>query len=233
VTYEAMIFARGGSKGLPGKNIRPLMGKPLLAWSIEHALAVPGIERVLVSTDCEEIAAVAREHGAWVPFMRPDGLAADHSPEWLSWQHALQFLQDSEGKMPDAMLSVPTTAPLRASQDLEACIAEYEKGECDVVLTMTDAHRSPYFNMVKKTDDALVDLVIAPKTQVARRQDSPEVYDLATVGYVLNSEFVMTNSAMFQGRVSAVHVPVERSIDIDTLLDFRIAELILQSASSD
>ncbi|SNZ20133.1 cytidylyltransferase domain-containing protein [Cohaesibacter gelatinilyticus] len=229
MTYEAMIFARGGSKGLPRKNIRPLMGKPLLVWSIEHALAVPGIDRVLVSTDCEDIAAVARECGAWVPFLRPAELAADESPEWLAWRHALQFLLETEGVMPHAMLSVPATAPLRLPKDLQSCLMEYEKGDCDVVLTMTDAHRSPYFNMVKSNDDGTVSRVIEPDGNIARRQDTPVVYDLATVGYVLNTEFVMNNNAIFDGRVHSVYIPIERSVDIDTLLDFQIAELLLQS----
>ena len=118
----AFIFARGGSKGLPGKNIRPLGGKPLIAWSIEHALAVKRIERVIVSTDSEEIAAVARDYGAEVPFIRPAELAQDDSPEWLSWRHALNYLGETTGALPEVMVSVPTTAPLRLAIDIENCL---------------------------------------------------------------------------------------------------------------
>ena len=223
----ACIFARGGSKGLPGKNIRILGGKPLIAWSIEHAIAVKRIERVIVSTDSEEIAAVAREYGAEVPFIRPAELAHDNSPEWLAWRHALNYLRETTGAFPEVMLSVPTTAPLRFVLDIENCLDEYEKGDADMVITVTQAHRSPYFNMVKTNTDGTVALVNPSQSTIARRQDAPVVYDMATVCYVANPEFIMTHNAMFDGRVKAVQVPVERGIDIDTLLDFQIAECLL------
>jgi CMP-N-acetylneuraminic acid synthetase len=213
----AFIFARGGSKGLPGKNTRPLGGKPLIAWSIEHAHAVSRIKRVIVSTDSEEIAAVARDHGAEVPFIRPGELARDDSPEWLAWRHALKFVQDQEGALPQAMVSVPTTAPLRSPRDIENCLDVYERGDVDMVVTVTDAHRSPYFNMVKIQPDGTVGLVIPSQSAVARRQDVPEVFDMTTVAYVARPEFVMTQGSVFAGRVRHVHVPAERAIDIDTL----------------
>ena len=225
----AFIFARGGSKGLPGKNIRPLGGKPLIAWSIEQALAVKRITRVIVSTDSEEIAAVARNYGAEVPFIRPTELARDDSPEWLAWRHALNYLLDTVGVLPEAMVSLPATAPLRSPLDIENCLDEYEKGDADMVVTVTDAHRSPYFNMVKTNADGTVGLVIPPQSAIARRQDVPTVYDMTTVAYVARPEFVMTRNAVFEGRVRAVHVPTERAIDIDTLLDFQIAECLLNN----
>ncbi len=223
----AFIFARGGSKGLPGKNIRPLAGKPLIAWSIEHALAVNRIERVIVSTDSEDIAKVARGYGVEVPFIRPAELARDDSPEWLAWRHALNFLRETTGRFPDAMVSVPATAPLRISQDIENCLDEYENGDAEMVITVTDAHRSPYFNMVKKNSDGTVGLVIPPTLAITRRQDAPVVYDMATVCYVAKPSFVMEKNATFEGRVKAVHIPSERALDIDTLLDFQIAESLL------
>jgi CMP-N-acetylneuraminic acid synthetase len=224
----AFIFARGGSKGLPGKNIRPLAGKPLIAWSIEQARAVQRIERVIVSTDCQQIADVALQYGAEVPFMRPKKFALDDSPEWLAWQHALNYLKENEGLLPKVMVSVPTTAPLRSVTDLNNCLDEYEKkGGVDVVVTVTEASRSPYFNMVKRNSDGTVDLLISPPNILTRRQDAPSVYDMSTVAYVLRPEFVMTHQSIFDGRVRAVHVPLERAIDIDTLMDFRLAEFYL------
>lgn len=223
----AFIFARGGSKGLPGKNIRRLGGKPLIAWSIEHAQAVKRIQRIIVSTDSEAIAEVAREYGAEVPFIRPEELARDDSPEWKAWRHALNYLLEKDGALPEVMLSVPATAPLRLPLDLENCLDEYEKGDADMVITVTDAHRSPYFNMVKTNPDGTVGLVIPPQSVIARRQDSPVVFDMATVAYVARPEFVMDHNAAFEGRVKAVHVPLERSTDIDTLLDFQMAECLL------
>ena len=220
----AFIFARGGSKGLPGKNVRPLAGKPLIAWSIEHARAVERIDRIIVSTDSQEIADVARQNGAEVPFMRPKDLSSDTSPEWLAWRHALNYLLETEGTLPDVMVSIPATAPLRLPLDIENCLDEFEKGDADMVITVTDAHRSPYFNMVKEHADGTVGLVIPPQTEICRRQDAPAVYDMATVAYVVSPEFVMTHKSTFEGRVRAVHVPLERAVDIDTLMDFRIAE---------
>jgi len=223
----AFIFARGGSKRLPGKNIRMLSGKPLIAWSIEHVLAVKRIERVIVSTDSKEVADVAREYGAEVPFIRPAELARDDTPEWLAWRHALNYLSETTGALPGVMVSVPATAPLRLPIDIENCLDEYEKGDSDVVITVTDAHRSPYFNMVKINADGTVGLVIPPKLGIVRRQDVPVVYDITTVCYIANPEFVMTHNAIFEGRIKAVQIPVERAIDIDTLLDFQIAESLL------
>jgi CMP-N-acetylneuraminic acid synthetase len=223
------IFARGGSKGLPGKNVRLLAGKPLIAWSIEHARAVQRIERVIVSTDSYEIAEVARQYGAEVPFMRPQELSHDSSPEWLAWRHGLNYLLEKEGSLPDVMVSIPTTAPLRSPLDIENCLDEYEKANSDIVITVTDAHRSPYFNMVKENADGTVGLVIPPQTALVRRQDAPEVFDITTVAYVVRAEFVMSHEGAFEGKVRHVHVPPERSIDIDTLLDFNIAECLIQS----
>jgi len=229
VTAVAFIFARGGSKGLPGKNIRLLGGKPLIAWSIEHALAVKRIDRVLVSTDSEEIAAVARKFGAEVPFIRPEEFARDDSPEWLAWRHGLNYLLENDGVLPDVMVSIPTTAPLRQPIDIENCLDEYGKNDADIVITVTDAHRSPYFNMVKANVDGSVQLVIPPQSTVIRRQDAPIVYDMTTVAYVVSSKFVLAKNGLFEGKVRYVHVPIERAVDIDTLLDFKVAECLIKS----
>lgn len=221
------IFARSGSKGLPRKNIRPLDGKPLIAWSIEHALAVQKIERVIVSTDSEEIAEIARQYGAEVPFIRPNELAQDNSPEWLAWRHALNYLVETDGSLPKIMVSIPTTAPLRLPLDIDNCLIEYEKGNADVVITVTDAHRSPYFNMVKTDQNGNVTLVNPPIGNIARRQDAPTVYDMATVCYIVDPAFVMNHNSIFEGRVRSVYVPKERAIDIDTLFDFQMTESFL------
>jgi CMP-N-acetylneuraminic acid synthetase len=220
----AFIFARGGSKGLPGKNIRLFGGKPLIAWSIERALAVSRISQVIVSTDSREIAAISRQFGADVPFIRPARLATDESPEWLSWQHGLDYLRETTGSIPEIMVSVPSVAPLGLPIDIENCIDEYEKGLSDVVITVTKAHRSPYFNMVKLNLDGSYGLVDTSITSIYRRQDAPSIYDMTTVCYVANSEFVMSHNSIFEGRIGAVHIPIERAIDIDSPLDFQIAE---------
>jgi len=224
----AFIFARGGSKGLPGKNIRLLDGKPLIGWAIEQIKAVKSIRRIIVSTDSSEIAMIAEEYGAEVPFLRPKELAMDASPEWMAWRHGLSYLQETEGKLPTAMISVPPTAPLRLSLDIENCINEFIKGGADAIISVTDSNRNPYFNMVTSNLDGTVGLVNPPQSDIANRQDAPVVFDMSTVCYVVDPEFVFQNKSVFQGRVRAVHVPPERAIDIDTLLDFQIAEYLVK-----
>lgn len=223
----AFVFARGGSKGLPGKNVRSLCGKPLLGWSVEHALACRHVRRVLVSTDDPKIAEVALAHGAEVPFMRPADLAADSAPEWLAWRHALNWLRDDEGRLPQAMLSVPATAPLRAVGDLDRCVERFFKGDVDAVVTVSEAHRNPYFNMVTLDASGLARVVIPPSKGVTRRQDAPIVYDMATVAYVVRPEHVLETDRLFDGRVGAVELPRRRCVDIDTLEDFEWAEYLM------
>ena len=226
----AFIFARGGSKGLPGKNIRNFCGKPLIAWSIEQALSVPEIDRVIVSTDSQEIASVAREFGADVPFIRPAELAGDGSAEWLSWQHALNYLMETEGRVPEALISIPTTAPLRLSSDISSCLEIYKESKFDLVVTVTESNRSPYFNMLEKTGTDFR-LVIQHDLTPVRRQDVPQVYDMTTICYVVNSQFIIKSRSLFDGRIGGHVVPPERSIDIDTILDFKIAEFIYRERS--
>jgi len=224
----AFIFARGGSKGLPGKNIKLLGNKPLIAWSIESALAVNSIHSVYVSTDSQKIADIAARYGAKIPFIRPKNLANDESPEWLSWKHALEFYKENnEGKLPDKIISIPTTAPLRNPEDIQNCIDEYEKGEVEAVITVVKSSRSPYFNMVKKNQDGYVELGIQSSSKIARRQDVPEMYDVTTVAYVANPSFVLSSNGIFDGRIRQVIVPEERAIDIDNAFDFRLAESLI------
>jgi N-acylneuraminate cytidylyltransferase len=189
---------------------------------------VKAIDRVIVSTDSEEIAETSRKYGADVPFIRPRELATDQSPEWLSWKHGLDYLRHSSSGLPGVMVSLPTTSPLRSVIDVETCLEQFSKGGCDVVVTVSEANRNPYFNMVRDKSDGAVELVMKD-FQVSRRQDAPVIHDLATVCYVANSEFVLSHDSMFEGRVKAVNVPKERAIDIDSLLDFRIAEFLLNT----
>lgn len=227
MSAAAFIFARGGSKGLPRKNIRELCGKPLIAWSIDQAREAKGVDRVIVSTDSEEIASVAKYFGAEVPFIRPAELARDASPEWLAWRHALQHLLQSEGHMPEIMVSVPCTAPLRIAGDIDRCLQEYSLHACDAVITVTEANRSPYFNMVVRDASGVCKIVNQTGATVFRRQDVPAVYDMTTVAYVLKSAFVMSHEGLFDGVVRSVIVPKERAIDIDDQMDFMIAEMLM------
>ncbi len=228
----AFIFARGGSKGIPNKNIRPLLDKPLISWSIEQAKSIKEIDRVVVSTDSLEIRNVALQYGAEVPFLRPSHLAQDDSPEIAAWKHALQYWRDNEGNLPDIMLSIPPTAPLRSKLDIENCIKMFQEGDSDLVVTVSDSHRNPYFNMVNRDQKGFVDLLLGLEKSIARRQDAPPVFDLATVAYVANPEYVMTCEYLLQGKIRSVIVPKERAIDIDSLLDFHFAEYLLRERTA-
>jgi CMP-N-acetylneuraminic acid synthetase len=227
--YVALICARGGSKGVPGKNIRLLGGRPLIGWSIHTAKNVNRISRVIVSTDSEEIAKVAREQGAEVPFIRPSELAQDRSPEWAVWRHAINYLNDNDNDLYNGLIVIPPTAPLRSLGDIENCLDEYEKGNVDVVITVSEAQRSPYFNMVKTSVNGYSELVIPPKENISRRQDAPDVFDMTTVAYVVDPGFVLSKNGLFEGRVRSVMIPTERAVDIDTLMDFKIAECLIAS----
>ena len=223
----ALICARSGSKGIPNKNIKLLAGKPLIERSINQIKELKEINRIIVSTDSKEIANIAITAGAEVPFMRPKNLAEDDSSEWLVWRHALESINKIDGGYPDILIVVPVTAPLRTVDDLKKCLAEYQKGNADIIITATDSHRSPYFNMIKINEEGVANLVITSKQTIIRRQDTPNVYDMTTVAYVTTPKFILENDGIFSGKVRHVHIPIERALDIDTPFDFKIAELLL------
>ncbi|MEZ9859173.1 acylneuraminate cytidylyltransferase family protein [Vibrio splendidus] len=221
----AFIFVRGGSKGLPGKNIKPLAGKPLLQYSIETARACASISDVFVSTDDSEIAKVAVECGATL-IERPPELATDTSPEWLSWRHAVEWVQAKYGDFAH-FVSLPATSPLRSVEDVESSILQLQKDYADICISVTPASRSPFFNMVKKDEQGFVELVNRPNGEVARRQDAPEVFDITTVVYATTPRFVLDNYGLFSGKVTSIEVPKERAVDIDDIYDFKLAEAIV------
>jgi N-acylneuraminate cytidylyltransferase len=221
----AFIFARGGSKGLPQKNIKPLHGKPLIQYSIEVALATTGIERVFVSTDDSDIAAVARRSGAEV-IDRPAELATDTSPEWLSWCHAIEYVRTTCTNF-DIFVSLPATSPLRNESDVSSAILKLVEQKADICIAVTPANRSPYFNMVKQKCDGTVELVNIPESGVYRRQDAPEVFDITTVVYAAKADFILNNNALFDGKVTSILIPKERAVDIDDIYDFMLAEAIV------
>lgn len=222
----AFIFARGGSKGLPGKNIKPLAGKPLLQYSIDTALASDLIEQVFVSTDDQAIAQVAIEGGA-ILIERPVELATDQSPEWLSWRHAVEWATEHYGSF-DGFVSLPATSPLRSQEDVEAAILKRQAEAADICIAVTPASRSPYFNMVKYNEAGFVELVNQPEGEVSRRQDAPKVFDITTVVYATTPEFVLNSYGLFSGKVASIEVPKARAVDIDDIYDFRLAEAIIK-----
>lgn len=226
MTTIATICARGGSKGLPGKNLRSLRGRPLIVHSIEQALACPAIDAVYVSTDDERIARVARDAGAEVPFLRPSHLAADYSPKVPVIEHLVSFLE-ARGLRADKIVDLDVTSPLRRVGDIEACL-ELLDDQTDLVITGYEAEKNPYFNMVEVDDEGLVRLCKRPSYEVVCRQQAPKVYAMNASIYVWHRHSL--HLGLWGGRVRIHVMPRERSIDIDSWIDFRLVELLMEES---
>lgn len=218
----AFVFARGGSKGLPGKNLLPIEGIPLLAHSIRAAKEIAEISEIFVSTDSQEIAESGLEYGANI-IIRPDELSSDTAPEWLAWQHAITFAQTNYGNF-NRFLSLPPTSPCRYISDVINCLNELTD-DVDLVLTKTSSQRSPWFNMVKEDKNGFLRLVNANEN-ISRRQDAPSCFDVATIAYAAHVPFIMNNSRIWDGQIRGIEVSPESAIDIDTKLDYYIARFI-------
>jgi len=226
---DAFVFARGGSKGVPRKNIRILAGKPLIAYTIETGLRSEFINRVIVSTDDQEIADVALKYGADVPFMRPSELAGDDSSEWSAWQHAVvEMNRRPDRNTAKIFVSLPPTAPLRTAEDIDMCISVFNEIDVDVVITVKEAGRHPSFNMVALDNNGYAKILMPLNKTIQRRQDVPLAFDMTTVAYVTSTDYILKSDSLFDGRVKPVIIPVERALDIDTEYDFLIADLLLK-----
>ncbi len=218
----SFVFARGGSKGIPKKNLIKIGGISLLAHSINIAKSAKNIEKIFVSTDCNDISAEGIKYGAEI-IERPKELALDSSPEWKAWQHAVKYVFDKYGIF-DIFLSLPATSPLRKLEDINNCLEAFDSPKTKSVITITEANRSPWFNMVIKEDKNVKLLIEGQK--IIRRQDSPKSYDITTVAYALKPQFILDNKSIWDDKVIGIEVPKERSIDIDTYLDYRIADFL-------
>lgn len=222
-----IIPARGGSKGIPGKNIKPLNGKPLICHSIDHAIAAGAPkEDICLSTDSPRIKAVAEEYGLGVPFLRPDELATDTAGSREVMLHALDFYEKHNGVKYDGIVLLQPTSPLRTARDITGSIALYREG-IDMVVSVSEAKANPYYDIFET--DATGRLHISKGDGLyTRRQDTPRAYQYNGAVYVINPESLR---AMPMGAFP-VRVPYEmprnRSIDLDTPLDWQLAEAIMR-----
>ena len=221
---NAFVFARGGSKGLPRKNVLPIGGMPMVVHGIRLAQRLESVERVYVSSDCEEILKISEDAGAEV-IIRPEELASDTAPEWLAWQHAINYLQKMNETF-DIFLSLPTTSPLRSQKDINNALNALKKND-DAVITVTPSSRNPSFNMVSIDKEGIANL-IEEKKVVSRRQDAPKYYDMTTVSYVSRPEFILSKKYLFSGRIKSIIVPKERAIDIDDITDALVAGFLYE-----
>ncbi len=219
------ICARGGSQGLPGKNIRPLLGKPLIAWTIEQAQRSGLARGIYVSTDDEQIAEVARAHGATVPFVRPAELATSTAAKLPVIQHLVAWVEANE--MPvDRIIDLDPTSPLREVSDILACNALLDE-DADAVITGYESDKNPYFNMVEQKPGGFYERVCPPASEVAGRQLAPKVYAMNASIYVWHRR-TLASSLWAHPRIRLHVMPRERSIDIDHPLDFEFVELLMK-----
>lgn len=224
----ATICARGGSVGVPGKNIKPLLGKPLICYTIEQAMAVPEIDRVFVSTDSEEIADIARMAGAEVPFIRPADLATSQAPKLDVIRHLVQWVEANVGAV-GRIVDLDPTSPLRSQSDIKQCITLLDK-DADVVITGYEADKNPYFNMVEEKPDGGIRLVKAPSSGVVARQAAPKVYSMNASIYCWHYESL--HKGLWGGRTRLHVMPRERSVDIDEPIDFEMVEILMRKRMS-
>jgi CMP-N,N'-diacetyllegionaminic acid synthase len=222
----ASICARGGSVGVPGKNIRFLQGKPLIAHTIEQALSIKSIDAVYVSTDSPEIAEVARQYGALVPYLRPAELATSNAAKVPVIQHLCDWVSCNAGGF-DRVVDLDPTSPLRTIEDIEACLSLLDEGT-DAVITAFESEKNPYFNMVEQKPDGNIGLVCQPAGMVVARQQAPHVYSMNASIYVWHRHTL--SKGLWSGRLKLHVMPRERSIDIDSPLDFAIVEMLMNLA---
>jgi len=230
----AITCARGGSKAVPGKNLRPLLGKPLIAHSIEAACGSRYLDGRVVSTDSPQIAAVAERYGAWVPFLRPPELAQDHTPQLAVLRHAVRWLVERAPEPFDAVVTLQPTTPMRTAEQIDAAIALFFREDADCVLGVTTVEHSPYW-MFTVRDDHLQPLLDSAG-DITQRQALPSVYRATGSIYVNRPEHFLSPAPpkvvpLWELGEKVVPLVIEDPlgrIDLDTELDFAMLEALLR-----
>ena len=221
------VCARGGSKGVPRKNLRPLAGKPLIAHAIQCAQACSTLRRVVVSTDDHAIADISREHGAEVPFIRPAHLALDDTSKWSVFQHLVEALEHADEERVDVLVDLDAGVPLRKPSDIDGCVNQLLSGTADLVVTAYEADRNPYFNMVELKADGFAKIVKSPEVPIVCRQAAPPVYSLSPAVYAIRRDTLWKYRHWSEARFQIYRLPRGRAIDIDSEFDFRLAEFLM------
>ncbi|MBL8836193.1 MAG: acylneuraminate cytidylyltransferase family protein [Alphaproteobacteria bacterium] len=223
MTIAAVILARGGSKRLPGKNVRPLCGKPLVAYTIDAALGAKVLDRVIVSTDDPEIARVAAAHGAEVPFMRPAEFATDHSPPTEALAHAADWL-DRSGPPVDAVVLLQATSPMRRSAHIDGAVALFRTSGVDTVTSVSPAPAHPYWCW-KPHGGEIEPFFSAAHIAMSRSELPPALIENGAV-YVFRRSLLKAGT-LYGARVAGYVMDAADAVDVDTLEDFEYAEFLL------
>lgn len=224
----AIIPARGGSKSIPYKNIKKLAGKPLIAYTIEEAIKSKTLDRVIVSTDDDRIAKVSRKYGAEVPFKRPAKLAKDtsHTPPVI--KHAIKYLENKEKYKVDLVVTLQPTSPFRKAKDIDDAIEKIIKTNADSVVSICEADYPPYWMKKIKGDKVYSFVKSKIDYHLLERQQLPKTYKLNGAVYVTKRDLIMKKNKIIDGDVRAIIMDPIRSIDVDSITDFLLAEVIMK-----
>lgn len=235
MTVICVISARGNSQGLKNKNIKPLLGKPLITWTIEHALGTKEIDHVYVSTDSKEIAEIAQNSGAIVPFLRPAELSNSDIGKFYVWKHALEEIEEILSDDIEIFVDLDCTNPLRTSEDISNAInlyRSYENSESlDAVFSVCEARKNPYFNLVEYDAEGSLEISKKLPSRIVRRQDAPNVFEHVASIYILKPEFVRNSTNLLEGKTKGYDIGIEKSFDVDSELDFQIIEYLIKQRS--
>ena len=227
VIVMGLILARGGSKGLPRKNILPLVGKPLIAYTIEVARASAILDRVIVSTDDQEIAEVAKRYGADVPFHRPTDLAKDDTSVFPALLHAVTWLSEHEGYNPGYVMLLQPTSPFRTVEDIQGAVSLAVRKQGDAVVSVSPVRQHPYW-MKQISEDGRLISQYPPEHAAFRRQELPTLYVPNGAIYLVVRSVLLEKQTFYTERTYGYVIPAERSLDIDNAWDLYLAELIMK-----
>ena len=221
------ICARGGSKGVKNKNIKELNGKPLIAYTIEQAKASGLFEHIVISTDSDDIANIAKQYGAEVFFKRSDEMASDTAGKLDVIKDAFVRSEEYYNRTFDYLMDLDATAPLRSVEDIINSFNQFKEKNNDNLITAMPSRRSPYFNLVEQDKEGKVYLSKKLDSAVVRRQDAPKSYDMNASIYIWKRDIILNKSSLFLENTGLYVMPEERSIDIDNELDFEFVEFLM------
>ena len=222
------VCVRAGSKGVPGKNLRILHGLPLLAHSVRQAVSSGLFDAIAVSSDSQEMLDVARRHGATYLVRRPPELATDQAAKLPAVQHCVMMTERSQGLVFDTCVDLDATSPLRDIEDIQAVVQLLEESGAGNVITGMPARRSPYFNMIEQGQNGEIQLVKPTSPPLVRRQDAPPCFDMNASIYAWTREALMAKKELFNPDTRLHVMPEDRSIDVDSEVDFLLVELLLK-----
>ena len=226
------ICARGGSKGVPNKNIRQMVGKPLIAHSILQAQSSGLFEAIAVSSDSMKILDISKKFGADYSVLRPPELASDLAPKLPAIQHCVNEVETLSGEKFDVIVDLDATSPLRITKDIEGAVKLLEDKNVSNVITGCPARRSPYFNLVEQDERGCVHLSKPPEQIITRRQDAPECFDMNASIYVWNRSGLIASKSVFNADTLLFVMPEERSIDVDHEWEFEYVEFLFNKRTS-